>query len=479
LARILLGVDYQIIYMLPLLFSIVLALAFYRQWDTLVDLLLSYLTVEGMLKILSDYHPFVHVGVDLLTLAIGFLWFISIKELQREGIWPPLRGLVFFYVAWTFIMLFHPNAISLFASLASFKVHLTMLVLFFLGYSQCRSLDKIERAMLIVGLLGTFISLVGLLQYLQGSESLYSLSSIYRDRSEAIGGDFRPWSTTNAPGGISFGAFISTACWLGLINSENTPYNRKIAYTIMFLISLIALPLSQVRIMVLAVLCGATIFLIICGKRILKRTIFTALLLVLLGFVGYYGAITLATRAGVDEQNIGNEFQVVGRMHSLLKRESYEQYTGNIFNTLIDVTTTYPLGQGLNRVGPGAAQFISDGGGPLLPGLYENTFSATISELGLPGLLLQIALLVGVLIRIKRVMRLPGQPRRVFVLGAAIISYLLTCWIAGMKGPIFFGGLPAAIYWYFLGLGLSLAEQSPAPASALRDVQVVAMQRRA
>jgi hypothetical protein len=97
--------------------------------------------------------------------------------------------------------------------------------------------------------------------------------------------------------------------------------------------------------------------------------------------------------------------------------------------------------------------------------------------------LLQIALLVGVLMRIQRTMRLPGQTRRVYILGAAISSYLLTCWIAGMKGPIFFGGLPAAIYWYFLGLGLSLAEQSSQiqsdrPASALRSDPVVAMQRR-
>jgi hypothetical protein len=62
IARIRFGVDIVYLYMAPLLFSLGVCVRYARKWNVIVDLALCYLTVEGMLKILSDYHPLLQSG---------------------------------------------------------------------------------------------------------------------------------------------------------------------------------------------------------------------------------------------------------------------------------------------------------------------------------------------------------------------------------------------------------------------------------
>jgi hypothetical protein len=313
-------VDSLYLYMAPLFCGLIISLLYSRQWQIIVDLSLCYLIMDGMLKIISNYHPLLHIGSDLLIIAATVFWLSSTKS--RQDVWPPLTRLVVFYCLWIILMIFHPYAISLFASVAAFKVHLVLVVMVFLGYSQCRSIENVERSLLVVALLGTFVSVVGLLQYWSGSELLHSLSDVYRERDEILGGDFRPWSTTNTPGGISLGAFLATPCWLALMNLPNATRRQQTIYAFMIFIGLVALPFSQSRTMMAGVIGEILIFVIFCGTRMFKRAIVTLVLGVVMAGFSYFAATAIATSYEGDNQ-YAHVFYVEGRLQSLLQKDTY------------------------------------------------------------------------------------------------------------------------------------------------------------
>src|SRR3989338_4722230 len=108
-----------------------------KDWEKSIKLFFCYLSVEGLLKVVTNYHPAIHVGADILLLLICMNWFfttvvIGFREAKFRK--APITLPIIFFVIWILIEIANPYAISLYASLASFKVHITMIPLYFFAY---------------------------------------------------------------------------------------------------------------------------------------------------------------------------------------------------------------------------------------------------------------------------------------------------------------------------------------------------------
>src|SRR3972149_9654820 len=48
-----------------------------KDWEKSIKLFFCYLSIEGLLKIVTNYHPVVHIGADILLLLICLNWFFT------------------------------------------------------------------------------------------------------------------------------------------------------------------------------------------------------------------------------------------------------------------------------------------------------------------------------------------------------------------------------------------------------------------
>jgi len=99
--------------------------------DTCLMIFFAYLSVEGMLKLLTNYNPIVHIGADIILFFILVRWagnkIITGEPFERV----PYFGLIALHSFWIVIQVLNPYSIGLIPSLGSFKVHLTMIPLYF------------------------------------------------------------------------------------------------------------------------------------------------------------------------------------------------------------------------------------------------------------------------------------------------------------------------------------------------------------
>jgi len=99
-------------------------------------LILGYLSIEGFLKMLSNYNQVVHVGLDIIVLALAMVLVLQAVVRQRMHLDElPYTRLILVYAIWMMLQVFNPYSPGLIQSLASFKVHLTMVPLYFIAAS--------------------------------------------------------------------------------------------------------------------------------------------------------------------------------------------------------------------------------------------------------------------------------------------------------------------------------------------------------
>src|SRR3990167_5010359 len=93
-----------------------------KDWERAIKLFFCYLSIEGLLKIVTNYHPVIHIGADVLLLLICLNWFfttvvIGFRDAKFKK--SPMTLPILFFVLWIFVEIANPYAISLYASAAS------------------------------------------------------------------------------------------------------------------------------------------------------------------------------------------------------------------------------------------------------------------------------------------------------------------------------------------------------------------------
>ncbi len=64
-----------------------------------------YLSVEGLMKLVGNYHPIVHIGVDIVLWTLLAVWFAKAMVQRQTGL-PrvPFFTLLFLHVIWVSLL---------------------------------------------------------------------------------------------------------------------------------------------------------------------------------------------------------------------------------------------------------------------------------------------------------------------------------------------------------------------------------------
>lgn len=181
-------------------------------YDRAVGVLFAYLGFEGMAKIVTQYHPVVHVGADLLVILLTVRW-IGGWFLRRNRIpqnFPPLLPLFAIHFAWFLVQFANPYSLGPLPSIAAAKIYVTMVVLYGYGYYLSKNPSTLRGFMAIWVFTIAVQSVTGLAQAVFGPQSVLNISPHYAAPLAKFNSSyaFRPFGTTAVPGAPSVYVFL-------------------------------------------------------------------------------------------------------------------------------------------------------------------------------------------------------------------------------------------------------------------------------
>ena len=255
-------------------------------------LILFYLSIEGFLKLMSNYNRVVHVGLDIIVLLLaGYFVLQAVVERRAHLDELPYTKLILVYAVWMVLQLLNPFSPGLLQSIAAFKVHLTMVPLYFIAatlFREPRDLIKFVFGLTLIVFVPYVMSLV---QYALGPSSVLDLSPRFWANISYYH-DWRPFGTSAVPGGSSVMAFLVTPLTIALLVAPGVRKTIKPIALISILLAAGTFVVSGVR----QVFLGCVFAILVMGALMLMRRsgrIFVVVALVaVLGFGGYVGVAT-------------------------------------------------------------------------------------------------------------------------------------------------------------------------------------------
>ncbi len=411
---------------LILLAPFVAALIALRMRDRLTAMLVFfvYLSVEGFLKLVANYHPVIHIGVDIVLWIVVAAW-VAVALLQRRSRLPhvPFFMLLAFHVVWVVLLVFSPYTASLFVGVASWKVHLSMIPLYFIGYLVAADQDAPRRFMRVLTIFWCGAFAITVLQYVGGPGGLLDLGQPYMSRLAHFH-EWRPFGTTALPGGEA--VFALVALPFALCLALRGDYSMRNPWIIVTLVgSLVVFFISGGRQVFLGSL---IVVLTMLGLQLLRGRGRAAATLVALVVVG--GSSWLVVREyllpeaqqALEEAtgipDIWRERSTVERFETLLEASTYAEARRGGFGMIWDRATAFPFGAGLGRTGSAASalgeQLTQDRLGRMIQeryGFQDNFFAAMLVETGIPGTVLLTTIVVGLGFLALRLARRAPNPQ--------------------------------------------------------------------
>jgi hypothetical protein len=432
-----------------------------------ITVLFAYLGFEGMAKLLTGYHPVVHVGADLLVgaLAARVLFSFLLRRIRLPDRRPPLLPLFIAHFAWFFIAFANPYSLSLFASLAGLKVYVTMVLLYFFGYYLATGAPDVRRFVGVWAAVAAIQVVTSLLQAWKGPESVLALSPAYAGPLRKYEGlAFRPFGTTAIPGGSTVFVFLAAPFIVYFMLHARRLATRVAMMALLPLAGLMLL-LCQVRASLLKAILGSALFVLEGLRRATGRQRARLLAFGAAAAIVMIAVLPRLTSRWVELQ--GESASAIERSLTLFDMEKARTARSGAFDRIVTFAKMVPLGAGLSRTGAAAGKFAADiQRDPFFNSnsfFTDNFWAATIVDLGIPGSLIITAIvgaiLAGGFLGSRRIRSL-----ELSLLHAAILSSL-TAMVVGFWGA---EGLlynpEAAFFWFFAGVLMRLPELSDAPA---------------
>ena len=352
-----------------------------KDWERSIKLFFCYLSIEGLLKMITNYHPVVHIGADILLLLICLNWFfatviIGFREAKFRK--APLTMPIIFFVLWILIEIVNPYAISLYASVASFKVHITMIPFYFFAYFFIDSKEQIIKYWNLFLGICFMVCTFAIVEYILGPKSLTWISSTYVQKAERFHGFlYRPFSTTALAGGGSIFAHIAAPFAISSLFFKNSVFKRILIVLLLFFATM-TLFISQVRQLFLASLIVLIISFILM-RSYLSKAVFNIIIISVIGLFAFQVTLDYAMKRTL----------IMERFATLLNVKTYKTARAGGMEKMLDVAFNYPLGAGMSRTGSAASKFKKDIEkdrtiSPLF-GMVDNYFAAMMIETGIPG----------------------------------------------------------------------------------------------
>ena len=423
-----------------------------------------YLSIEGMVKLVGNYHPIVHIGVDVVLWAIVGVW-VAKAILQRRTQLPrvPFFTVLVLHVVWVSLLVFSPYTASIFVGVASLKIHLSMIPLYFIGFLFASSADTPRRFIRALTVVWCFAFALTLVQYMGGPGSLFDFSGPALSRF-AYFHEWRPFGTTAIPGGEAVFALMALPFALYLVLSGR--HRLRDPWIIATIVgSLAVFFVSGVRQLFL----GSFIMLLgMMGLQVMRgrgRAFGVSVALAGLGAVTYVGVaeyvlpaaqVSLEDATGIPD--LWRERNPLDRFQTLLQGETYRSARKGGITLVWDRIKSAPLGVGLGRTGSAASALGSslkdDRFNAQLQqefGFQDNFFAAMIVETGIPGTLLLTIMMIGLGIRAVRLSRqAPTLEDSVF--GALVAGYMLSIFVMSWGSQPLLANPTLAFFWFLGGM---------------------------
>jgi hypothetical protein len=427
-----------------------------ERYTLTLSVFLIYLGLfDGVVKLTTN-SSVATLGRDALLYAIT-LGAIARLIVRRTAVTvPPLALGV---IAWLLIavaQIFNPADLSIGHAVASIRQHIEFVPLFFFGYALMRKerrftvffalLIVVAAINAIVALIQTHLTPAQLASWGPGyaglvngtatiSSRLFVVNGVAHIRPPALGSDF------GFAGGL---AVLALPCALAMI-ADTRRIGRLAA------VAWIGLPF-----LILGVVTSE-------ARSDVVSSVIVVLTLALLTIDARRGLAVLATLLVAGAVTFAIVGQLQGSTATSANRYSSIAPTKVISTTLDYRSSTlalipkyavrYPLGAGMGSVGPAGGSSV--GGATTNELDAESEFTFLEIELGLPGLLVMLALTIGGIVLGVRLRRLadPQIQRPLMVLTAVLIA-LLASWIIGIvsastpPAPFFWFATGVIAYWY-------------------------------
>jgi hypothetical protein len=367
------------------------------------------------------------------------------------------------HVIWISLLVFSPYTASIFVGVASLKIHLSMIPLYFIGFLFASHVDVPPRFIRALTIVWCFTFGLTLLQYVGGPGSLFDFSGPALSRFSYFH-EWRPFGTTALPGGQAVFALLALPFALYLVLSGR--YRFRDPWIVLTVVgSLAVFFVSGVRQLFLGsfiVVMGMMGLQIIRGRG---RVAGVAVALAGFGTVTYIGvaeyvlpAAQASLEEAVDIPEIWRQRNPLDRFQTLLESGTYRTARRGGVALVWSRIKSAPLGVGLGRTGSAAAALgstLSDS--PFNAqlqeefGFQDNFFAAMIVETGLPGTMMLTFILLGLGVRAARLSRrAPTVEDSAF--GALVAGYMLALFVMSWGSQPLLANPTLAFFWFLGGM---------------------------
>jgi hypothetical protein len=433
----------------------ILALVLNTRLEISVALLAIYLgTLDGPVKLLSASQAASPVRDVLISaVCVGALARLAVSGDRVRR--PPLSGWVLVFVALVAAQAVNPNTLGVLKILGGFRQELEWIPFFFFGYLLMRSRARFRQLFLLLGLVALANGVVstyqtrlsptqlaswgpGYAELVNGNETLtarkYISEGVSHVRPPALGSD------------AGFGGSVGVIALAGTLALLATGTRRRRWLPLLLCLgALLAITTSLARLSVVGGAVELVCFALLAagaGRRVtrpLGALLAVALLAVPLGLV-----LVASEGGGVFSRYTSIEPSQVTSTSTSYKAVSLAQIPNDIVND--------PFGFGLATAGAaatfgGRSTVTLEGHGHS----SETQYNYLMDELGLPGLLLWLALSANVIaLAVRRLRRVQDIDIRISL--AAVFATFTTLLLMGTNGPISNSAAAGPFFWFAVGI---------------------------
>ncbi|MCC6138623.1 MAG: hypothetical protein IT287_08315 [Bdellovibrionaceae bacterium] len=449
-------IGFKTVSVIGVVFTLIAIL--YVKTEISLFLIITFIWFQGFFKIISNYNPIVHVGADLVVIAL-LLKLLFVKPPKHKKP-PPLVGLFALHFCWVIVTCFNPYSLSVVSNIAGAKVYVSMFLLYFFGYYLTQSLRDVKKLFTLFSILAVIQMIFTIYQGMIGPTSVTTLHPGYQVQlNKFIGYAFRPFGLTHIPGGPS--VYIYTA--LPFIVYSIYASRRWIVQ--FFYVSVLPLMgLSLVMCQVRSAIAKAVFSLIIFVGTMLTSKLpisFAKKAYTLAGSAVLTG-LTLFAMTYLFDLSVksyeDNEMSI-DRSFSTFDMNAISVARRGAMDRFITYLRVVPFGAGFSRVGASAGAFedVHKTDTFFAKGYFfsDNLFVHLLVELGLPGVFI-LTLLIGSVLFIG--IKIWRTESRAQLIGPqmAILSSLVAIAAGsyGAEGIIY--NPESCFFWLFAGVMMSM-----------------------
>lgn len=430
----------------------------YVSIETALFFVIVFIWFQGFFKIISNYHPVVHVGADLVVIALVFkALFVGIRKHKEP---PPFLKLFGFHFCWIAVMYFNPYSLSLVSNIAGSKIYISMFLLYFFGYYLTNSLSDVRKLFMLFIVLALVQTGFTLYQGYYGQDSVLNIHPGYAVQlKKFIGYSFRPFGLTSIPGGPSVYIYMTLPFIAYFIIHYRSMLAKMMFVSLLPLFGM-ALVFCQVRSAIARAVFALVCFMIaINGSRIaisFKNKVIYNFGAVLAGSFTIWAMVHLMNFSLSAQEDNEMSFD---RSLSTFDLNAMAVARRGGMDRFIQYAQEVPFGAGFSRVGAAAGAFQETLKGDRMFAsnhfFSDNLFIHLLIEIGFPGLIIVSILVGGILIVGIRSL---WRERRQELIGpqVAIVSALaaVAAGSYGAEGIVY--NPDSCFFWLFAGVLMSM-----------------------